>query len=734
MSRDEYLQSMNEGFIKDKLKKGWEKVKSMFKIGMKKIKDFIAIFDSEGRVFPVVSPQAVIDKFSGSEAVKVYAPKEISDLAVAAGGNGCEEKAVARDESDYKSDDVPTGEDYMKWVENGDYKNSVEYKNLQSMFNIVKESYNCTDDETKKIVENMLGTEEVDESWEGQKKARIKYDDTSGLGSVYEIDSERFADILNEMIEQRSVYGGKPVVVDGITVHPYRNLLVFGAPGIGKSTIPTQVVKAYNENSAVSGDPSKKICLISINCSLIQEGDFMMPTMPKEVNVVKEIEQFKDTFPAAAEYMSGLKDNERQRLEDVINASGQFKSEDAPKSWLPSYKLTGDNEVDKMLDDKANAGVYVDPEGNTVKTGGGGIILFDEFLRANPAVFNQMMNFFLERKMNNWVLGSKWAVIACSNRPVDDGFIEEVWKEWKNSPANRDRQSRVFILRPDPEDWKKWMGEHGADPFIMEFIFDPSSMVGKEYPRWHTTVRRGVNDSEQFTPVTPRRWADAMNYINAAKLKYRKKTGKKVNDVSELPEDEIDFALGGVFDKDFVGEILEWLRDHSQKVDVDAIMKDPLSVYLPAKFIDDPAGAGVLIQNLAEELKKRYGEKPEDISYEQLANIIIWLGRNYKHDINTVQDFIEKMNEYVFPKKSKYEFAAYIKANMVLNAAYPFSDLPEEIENFYECEEYEQDGEKFKHKNVWPKGSLETIKGYMKEFFPWRIEGDEIQFVDKLMV
>ena len=46
MSRDEYLQSMNEGFIKDTVKKGWQKVKEFFKIGMQKIKDFIAVFDA----------------------------------------------------------------------------------------------------------------------------------------------------------------------------------------------------------------------------------------------------------------------------------------------------------------------------------------------------------------------------------------------------------------------------------------------------------------------------------------------------------------------------------------------------------------------------------------------------------------------------------------------------------------------------------------------------------------
>ena len=54
MSRDEYLQKANEGIIKDTIKKGWEKVKSFFKVCMRKIKNFIAIFDSEGHLLQVV--------------------------------------------------------------------------------------------------------------------------------------------------------------------------------------------------------------------------------------------------------------------------------------------------------------------------------------------------------------------------------------------------------------------------------------------------------------------------------------------------------------------------------------------------------------------------------------------------------------------------------------------------------------------------------------------------------
>ena len=101
MSRDEYLQKANEGFIKDTIKKGIDKVKSLFKMGMKKVKNFIVIFDSKGHVFPVVSFQAVIDRFSKSNVIKVFAPKAISQNVIDAGGTGCPETAEIK-----KSDDV----------------------------------------------------------------------------------------------------------------------------------------------------------------------------------------------------------------------------------------------------------------------------------------------------------------------------------------------------------------------------------------------------------------------------------------------------------------------------------------------------------------------------------------------------------------------------------------------------------------------------------------------------
>ena len=718
MNRNEYLHSVEEGFIKDTVKKGWEKIKSLFRIGMRKIKNFIAIFDADGNIFPVVSPQAVIDRFADSRGIKVYAPASMSESVVAAGGVGCDSKAEhIEDDGIYNYG--PDGKEFSKWVSEEKFKESQEYQNLMSIPKLIKEHYDCTDEEAQEIFEGMFDPDQyLEESWEGVSKERVKYVDHGELSGLREIDTKDFERIIDKMVDERITNGGKVRVrADGKVGRPSRNMLVFGAPGIGKSTIPNQVIDKYN--AAAGDDPSKQISLISINCSLISEGDFMMPTMPKENDVIAAINKFSKAFPQSKEYIDGLSAEQTDDIARTIAASGQFKSSDAPKSWLPSYKPTGDKNIDIMLDAYANGGVYEDSDGYTHKTGNGGIILFDEFLRANASVFSQLMNFFLERRLQDWKLGSKWVIIACSNRPCDDGEVAKVWKDWNDSPASKDRQERMYQLVPDPELWKNWIRTKGVDELLLDFIFEKDSMVGDEYPRWHSAVRRGTGDAKQVKPIMPRTWEAAFNAINNYEL------DNDLDDISQMTTDEIDDCLGGIFDVDFVAEITTWLRDHMNKVDLDAIMENPKEVYLPKKFVNDPAQALILVQNLLKEFEGRYKEHPGDCSDEQLANIIAWLGINYKGDMVAVQNFVEELVKHVFKDNSEYKFAKFVKTFQMLEAAYP----PREIED--DVKEYESLSE---DEGGWPEGSMDIVKDLMREYFPWRIDGDKIKYYDDLSV
>lgn len=715
MSRDEYLQNTNEGFIKDTIKKGWDKIKSLFKIGMRKIKDFIAIFDNKGSVLPVLSPQAMMDNFSGSSAIQVFGTKSFNESVSEAGGNVNNDKPSFSDNGD-TYDYGPSGEEFFDYILNDEYKEDREYQNLMSIPSIIQEHFNISDEEMNKLFED----------WESVKNSRVDYVDKKDLKNIKAINVNQFESVINGLIEDWSINSGKSTIsVDGEDIEigqPTKNVLIFGAPGIGKSTVPELVVDKFNKEVA-KFDPSKMISFININCANLSAGDFMMPTMPKENDVLSTLDEFSETFPHSNEYLQGLNDRERKEVAMTIQNSGQFKSNDAPKCWLPSYKPVGNNKINKMLDDYSNGGVYMDKDNNTYKTGGGGIILFDELLRCDPDVFRQLMNFLLDRRLNGWVLGSKWAVIACSNRPCDDQEVAKVWKSWNATPAAKDRWEDYYQLIPDPESWKKWAKSKGCDELLLEFIFDKDSMKGDEYPRWHTMVKNSSESDTQNHPVTPRRWEKAFSKIGKYKIRKSRDTGEKISDLSELSINEIQEVLEPVFDLDFVTEITSWLEDRMDKIDLEGIIKNPKSVYIPKKFINDPDKAVILVQNLTSEIKSKYKEHPEELPDEQLANIMIWLGINYKNDMFIVHNFVEDLVKNVFKDSSDYMIIKNIKTFQVLEAAYPPRDIEDDVRKY----------ETRKDESLrWPEGSMEILKDLMREYFPWRISGDEIKYYDDL--
>ena len=685
---------------------------------MRKIKNFIAIFDSEGHLLSVVSPQAVMDNFAGSSAVKVLGTNALNDSVTEAGGK-INTSAPTFEEGIY--DEGPDGDEFFDWKLNKEYKNSIEYKNFMSIPSIIKEHYNYSDEEFEKL----------NEAWKNVADARVSYGGkTKGLSKVKAIDVNKFEKKINRLITDWSINSGKStIMVNGEKVNigkPMRNMLVFGAPGVGKSTVPQMVVDKFNRNAA-KGDKSQMISLISIDCSLIDAGGFMMPTMPKENDVIRTINNFSETFPESGEYFKNLSKNDQEKVAATIQSSGQFKSSDAPKYWLPSYRYTGDDEIDKILDDYSNGGVYTDEDGRSYKTGGGGIILFDEFLRCNTDVFKQLMNFLLKRELNGWKLGSKWAVMACSNRPCDDAGVEEVWNSWSAMPASKDRWSEFYQLIPDPESWKKWARKKGCDELILEFIFDDNDKSAKdangEYVRWHTMVRDASEDAEQVATISPRRWEDVFSKLGRAKIMKSREEGREISDISELSLDEIQEALEGVLDTDFIAVFTDWLETNMDKINLDAIMKDPKSVYLPKKYVNDPAGSQVLIRKLSKDIQARYKDNPGDCSDEQLANIAIWLGMNYKEDVYAIQNFIEELVDNVFKNKSEFRILKYIKMWQVITAAYPPKDIYDNIKTYESRSDH-----------PWPKNSIEIVKDLMREYFPWRIDGDKIKYYDDLKI
>ena len=692
MSRDEYLQNIEEGFIKDTIKKGWEKLKSVFKLGMKKIKGFMAIFDSSGKVLPVISPCAVIDRFSGSKVVKVYAPKELSQLTIEAGGKGCPETAP-----------VETSDEDFEFAEEG----SLEYKNFLS-------------------IGKYLGGQ-VSESWEAIKKDRTPY--SSGGEGIEDVDTidydefrERITMLLKERIQLSSEEESKKMKY-GTLLSPTDNILVFGAPGIGKSTIPDLIVTEYNENIQQNGgNPSQMISLIKVDCANLKPGDLLMPTPPKPIDILGEIKLNKETFPASAEYLANLSEEETEQLQKKIENSAQFLVTDAPKCFLPAFKPVG-GDIDRIQNDRANSSVYKDKKtGKTIKVGNGGIIFFDELLRADPMVFHELMNLLFDRSLQGWQLGSKWCIVACSNRPVDSELVRKVWTSWESEPAEKSRFPLKFVLVPDPESWKeyqkkKWSREDlGNIDILFDFIFEKSSKEKGEYPRWISQVisSRGSEESKTAIPIEPRQWTKAIEQLKNYMLYH------DIDNILKLTDIDLRKAFKGVLNKDLREEFITWLEDHRDTVDIGMIMDDPTYLKLDDEIINDTVKANNVISNIEAQLHDMYGKEPERLDDKKLSNIYTWIGINFPDNVDYEHTFVVWITTEFLNGKYGNKNYDYTQSELALYAAYPEKDVIETIKM--------RETRKYEKQNNLPQGSLEKVKDLMRKYFPWRLKGNEIVY------
>lgn len=714
LSREDYIKGVNEGKVGNFLKKGVQKIKKMLSLGAKKIKNIITLFDRRGDVLPVVSLQTVADHFNGSNDVKVFGSEELDQDIKALGGSGCDTEEAKIDDSNTQEVDDFNGdaEKWEKYVED-EYPESNFAKNLATLVNGVNESFKQVETEDS-LNEKLESTKSV--HYTGKK-------DGTGVENFSILTPKKFEELLKKRVDFfcNGEFNKEGMEEPG-------NLLIFGAPGIGKSTIPREVVMAYNK-----GRKNKdKIALISVNCANINPGDFLMPAFPRREEVYKYLEDNVDTL-SDNEYLKSMTPNGKKTMKELIKQSNQLVANKAPQPWLPCYKQTGHKYLDRVLDIAANGGkmegegsiIEIDPftedkieVQNIEKTGSGGIILFDEFLRADPSIFNELMNFLLERRFEDWKLGSKWFVVACSNRPCDDEKSAESWAQLGG--AGRDRWAEIYHMDPKPEEWKEWARNRGFDEILLKFIFDKSSdnLKDGEYTRWYRVVDKDNAGDDSHKPVTPRNWMRA----NGKLVNFMCENRERFKDgfsISKMTFDEVKDTLGGVFDDDFVGEIMQWLHDNCDGLDLEKILEDPTGTPMP---MGDNIDEAKVINMLDKQIEDKYSAKDaEDVTDEELTNIMIWLGINYRNNFNLVASEFAYKFKYLFKKHGFWDFHKFA---IMFMAAFPEDDYMDIINN----EELAKSlcDEKSDFHLDKPEDFLDTVKSFAKEYFPWRIRGNEI--------
>ena len=464
---------INEGFIKDTIKKGFDKVKSFFKNLVLKLNDIIVFFDKDGKILEATSPYTSYNLISKGKVKGV--------------------KAFSKVKNDLINDDVKSVATIEDSQEFYDYigKDSIEYRNIQTLVHAINENYGEYDDI------NILN----ERNYDNPENRRVGFSaKEGGLKEVIDINSKTLKLFLRTALNRTPGYVGD---------RRESAMLIWGAPGVGKSTIPKAIIEEWNSKHGHKG----KKGLIVVECGDLTIDGFSVPMPSAKQSLGDLLKRNPEVFSRMKERGTNYEDPVFQEyLQQEVK--GCF---DAIKDWLPFYKESNNPDVNRELNAVANGAKNLKYNKNiqleTENTSEGGIILFDEFFRANENIFKILMQILLNRKFSGgYVLGDKWTIVACSNRPLDD---TEVGTQFDTTGAVVGTRfgGGQFNFVPDFKDWAQWAYNYGGfDYATLSFLMKDVNENG-EYTNWHTINPAEYKDGRTIWNV-PRSWTEAMNGIN----------------------------------------------------------------------------------------------------------------------------------------------------------------------------------------------------------------------------
>lgn len=258
-------------------------------------------------------------------------------------------------------------------------------------------------------------------------------------------------------------------------------LLIWGAPGIGKTAIIKQAARFMFERY------DKNLDLVTVACGGLKPDDFELPdTVKNYVDQKIAISTPKSWLPV---YDKGSLTEEKLREVDAFYNSGKYRirqrfTDKAGEGFEERYNEKGEKVVDLS---PINEGETFD----------GGILFFDELARIdNPQTMTIMMNLFGDRQFHDMELASQWATIAAANRMSDDNRSEAdanfraLWDDAKKS-----RFTHLTYV-PTKEEWLTWArevdedGYQNVDELICKFIERSDDGV------WYDALENGTKKLE----------------------------------------------------------------------------------------------------------------------------------------------------------------------------------------------------------------------------------------------
>lgn len=590
---------LNEGKVGDFIKRGIDKVKSIFKSVAVKLNDFfVASLAKGGELLDVVNPLTTFNYINSGrvDGVEVYGDIESELLSQPM-------------TSSYK----PKDDEYYTNIK----KDSNEYKNYMTFLKMLSDTSN--ESVINIDYNNIINEERVGLSGE-----------SGGVFDAQDIDKNK----LVHEIKKQMIFTPKSEGKDFL-----RPILIWGAPGVGKSSIPKAIVEAWNE--AQKSSKTKKALIIA-ECGEMTPDGFSLP-MPLHTKF-SDLATYRPQAKALSDEL-GLTPEDWKGF--TLEQSG-----DSPKLWLPCYKPNPDKKKNAVLKQIANGHIieYYDKDGeyHVEETCDGGIIMFDEFMRADVQIFNIVMQILLNRAYSGYILGDAWGLIACTNRPFDDDQIQTQMQQISPVAMNRFRAQYNFV--PKFEDWRGWAEDNGFDDITMSFLTSETDSNG-EYIYWHN-VDPDLNKDGHTAHATPRSWAELMRSLRAE----MKISGYKK--ISEIPEEDLKADVFGAIGKTVGQKYLDWIERYRDKVSVtdlfnksDYILPTPLPnasdlcerilSYVKAHWDVTSLPNEELLINMTNTLRKTYSKAKDNVIGQLHLDIIEYLkcARKFKEYIKLCDEY-----------------------------------------------------------------------------------------------
>lgn len=335
-------------------------------------------------------------------------------------------------------------------------------------------------------------------------------------------------------------------------------LIVWGAPGIGKTSIVGTIARQY-----YGPDALEKRRMIDCTVSQMQPEDFTLPYT-------------------------------------TTDAAGARVSDDAPKRWLPVYHVEEGAEGDKRVNG---------PDGK------GGILFLDELSRANDPVKNLCLKLINERRIGQYIIGSKWAIIAASNRSEDDPLAGDL----QGAITNRFTTQVNYV--PDVETWGGWALK-ATDSKTEELLVDPEIVAFLKFAGQHFYSYDPETSKEIFP--TPRTWQAVTTNLRALR-ELRKTQGRTVT-LDDI-ERQAAQAVGTDVAKEFVA-FLSLMREVPLE-QLDIVYSDPERAPLPTR-----SNTG----------SSEYDFK-SDVAYAMISGIV-FRKRNVKlepHEVDNLMKYVRRL-------------------------------------------------------------------------------------------